>query len=246
MARIIDGERKLFILRRDALEGQRAELRERIGQLNHEITGLTEGSAAKEQEIELVKKELGGVRELWEKNLIQITRLTAMEREAARLKGERGQLIASMAQAKGKIAETGIQIIDLDQTRRSEVAKELGDIRAKTAELVERKVTALDQLKRVELRAPQSGFVHELGVHTKGGVIGPGEQVMLIVPEADKLVVEVRVPPQDIDQVQLNQAAALRFPSFNQRTTPELNGTVVRIAVNYDLMPDRQRSGARE
>ena len=182
------------------------------------------------KKIRLVQNELAGVRELWEKKLVAITRFTAMERDAARLKGERGQLIAATAQAKGRISELRIQILQIDQNLRSDVAKELSDIRAKVAELMEKKVAAEDLLQKLDIRSPQNGTVQDLVVHARGSVVNAGEQIMLIVPEADALVVEVRIPPQDIDQVQLNQEAVLRFPNFNQRTTPELNGTVIRIA----------------
>jgi len=238
--RVVAGERKLFEFRSEAQRGQKAQLRERIAQLTDEVRGYTDQAAAKKKEIEFIGKELEGVRDLWQKNLIPITRVTALERDGARLEGERGQLIATIAQGKGKISETELQIIQLDQNLRSDAAKELADIRAKIAELVERKVTAMDQLQRIDIRAPQSGFVHQLAVHTKGGVVAGGEQIMLIVPEADDLIVEVRVDPQKIDQLKLDQPATLRFPSFNQRTTPELNGTVRRIAA--DVIQD-QRSG---
>ena len=240
IGRVVAGERKLFEFRRDAQRGQKAQLRERVAQLNDEVRGYTDQAAAKKKEIEFIGKELEGVRDLWQKNLIPITRVTALERDGARLEGERGQLIATVAQGKGKISETELQIIQLDQNLRSEVSKELGDIRAKIAELVERKVTAMDQLQRIDIRAPQSGVVHQLAVHTKGGVVAAGEQIMLVVPEADELIVEVRVDPQRIDQLKLDQPAALRFPGFNQRTTPELNGRVSRIAA--DVIQD-QRSG---
>jgi HlyD family secretion protein len=229
VARVIAGERKLFELRRQAQEGQKAQLRERIAQLKDEVRGYTDQVAAKQKEIEFIGKELEGVRDLWQKNLVPITRVTALERDSARLEGERGQLIATIAQGKGKVSETELQIIQLDQNLRSDVAKELADIRAKVAELAERKITAMDQLQRIDIRAPQSGVVHQLSVHTKGAVISAGEQIMLIVPEHDDLVVEVRVDPQKIDQVKLGQTAALRFPGFNQRSTPELNGRVSRI-----------------
>ena len=97
--------------------------------------------------------------------------MTALERDAARLEGERGQLIATIAQAKGKITETELQILQIDQDMRTEVGKDLAEIRGKTAELVEKKVAAEDQLKRVDIRAPQDGIVHQLAVHTVGGVI---------------------------------------------------------------------------
>ena len=180
------------------------------------------------------------MRDLWRKNLVQIQRVTALERDAARLEGERGQLIAATAQSKGKISEIELQIIQIDQDLRSEVAKELREVQAKIAELVERKVAAEDQLKRIDIRAPQDGLVHQLAVHTVGGVITPGEAMMLIVPEADNLTVEAKLNPQDIDQVQPGQKAVLRFSTFNQRTTPELNGTVIRVSA--DLTTD-QRSG---
>lgn len=235
--RIVDGERKLFDLRREARLGQKAQLRQRIAQLNEEAAGLRDQIAAKVREIELVDKELGGVRQLWEKNLVQMTRLTSMEREAARLRGEQGALVASLAQTSGKVSEIELQIIQVDQTLRSDVAKELGDIRAKTSDLTEKKVAALDQLQRIDIRSPQAGIVHQLSVHTKGGVITAGEQIMLIVPQADALMVEVRVVPRDIDQLRGRQPATLRFPSFNQRTTPELNGVVDRIAADTSQDP---------
>ncbi|MCJ2071805.1 HlyD family type I secretion periplasmic adaptor subunit [Methylobacterium sp. J-030] len=238
VGRIIDGERKLFRFRRDALQGQKAQLRARIGQLDEEIKGLVEQAAAKEQETAIIGREYVGVEDLWKKNLIQLTRLTSLQRDMSRLKGERGVLVASIAQTKGKIAETELQIIQLEQNLRSEVGKDLAENRAKAATLMEQKITAFDQLQRIEIRAPQAGYVHELVVHTRGGVIAPGEPILLIVPNADSLVAEVRVAPQDIDRLQTGQAAGLRLPSFDQRTTPELNGRVTRIAA--DVSEDKR------
>jgi HlyD family secretion protein len=229
---IVAGERKLFALRRAALLGQKKQLDERVAQLGEEIKGLTEQTEAKGEEIRLVQQELAGVRELWDKKLIPITRLTQLERDAARLKGERGQLIAATAQARGKISELEVQILQIDQNFRSDVAKELADVRAKSDELRERRVAAEDLLRKLDIRAPQNGTVQDLSVHARSSVIGAGEQIMLIVPQADTLVVDVRIPAQDIDQVRLGQAATLRFPNFNQRTTPELDGTVIRIAAD--------------
>ncbi len=239
-AAAMDSERKLFNLRKTARSGQKAQLRERIAQLGEEITGLTAQQNSKAKEIALIERELAGVRELWKQNLVQLTRLTALEREAARLDGERGQLVAAAAQAKGKIAETALQILQIDQDLASDVAKELREVDGKIGELVERKVAAEDQLKRIDIRAPQDGTVFQLAVHTIGGVITAGDPIMLIVPEADNLSVEVKVNPQDIDQLQLNQKAILRFSAFNIRTTPEIEGVVTRISA--DTSTD-QRTG---
>jgi HlyD family secretion protein len=239
-AAAMDSERKLFNLRKTARNGQKAQLQERIAQLQEEIVGLTAQQNSKAKEIALIERELAGVRELWKQNLVQLTRLTALEREAARLDGERGQLIAAAAQAKGKIAETSLQVLQIDQDIASDVAKELREVDGKIGEFIERKVAAEDQLKRIDIRAPQDGTVFQLTVHTVGGVITAGDPIMLIVPEADNLSVEVRVNPQDIDRLQLNQKAILRFTAFNVRTTPEIEGTVTRISA--DTSTD-QRTG---
>ena len=234
---MLAGERTLFESRRMGRAGQKAQLRERIAQLNEEITGLTAQQQAKATELELVKTELASQQQLWAKNLIAITKYTAMQREAARLAGERAHLIAAAAQAKGKIAETELQVIQLDQDLRTEVIKDMRDIQAKEAELYERRVAAEDQLKRIDIRAPQAGIVHQLAVHTVGGVVMAGEPIMLIVPGGDALVIEAKVAPKDIDQVKLSQPAVVRFPAFNQRTTPEFNGVVSRISADISREP---------
>ncbi len=241
VAAVMASEVKLFGLRRAARDGQKDQLRQQVAQLGQEIQGLAAQQASKSKEIDLVRRELEGVHELFAKNLVQLTRLTALEREAARLEGERGQLISSMAQTKGKIAETELKIIQVDQDLSSDVGKELREVDAKIGEFVERKVTAEDQLKRIDIRAPQDGTVFQSAVHTVGGVITAGDAIMMIVPEADNLAVEAKVNPQDIDQLQLGQTALLRFTSFNQRTTPEIYGAVTRISA--DTSTD-QRTGS--
>jgi HlyD family secretion protein len=238
--RALDGEQGLFTLRRTAREGQKAQLRERIVQLEQEIDGILAQTDAKAKEVSLIRRELEGVKDLYRKNLIQLTRLTALQREEARLEGERGSLLAQAAQARGKVAETKLQILQIDQEFRSDVAKELRELQSKAAELGERQVAAQDQLDRVEVRAPLSGTVHQLAVHTVGGVVQPGEAMMLVVPDREGLAVEVKVPPQDIDHLHLGQEASLRFSAFNQRTTPEIEGRVSMIAA--DLTVD-QRTG---
>ena len=242
VAAIVAGERKLFDLRQSARLGQKSQLRERVAQLLEEIGGIGAQIRAKAQEIVLIQRELAGARELWEKNLMPITKLTQLEREATRLEGERAQLTATSAQSKGKISELELQIIQVDRDLASEVGKELREVDAKIGEFVERKVAAVDQLKRIDIRAPQDGFVHQSVVHTIGGVINAGEQLMLIVPSADNLIVEAKFAPQDIDQVKIGQRAVVRFTTFNQRTTPELNGVVTRVSA--DTTVDQRTSAA--
>jgi HlyD family secretion protein len=230
VAAIMASETKLFDVRVNGRAGQKSQLRERIVQLNEEISGLTAQEKAKDQEIDLVEKELTGVRDLYDKHLVQLSRLTTLERDRARLAGERAQYIASRAQAKGKITETELQIIQVDKDVVSDVSKDLRETNDKIGEFVERKVTAEDQLRRVDIRAPQDGMVLQSSVHTVGGVITAGDAIMLIVPQSDDLLVEAKVNPQDIDKLQLGQKTLLRLSAFNQRTTPELNGVVTRVS----------------
>jgi HlyD family secretion protein len=201
-------------------------------QLQEQITGLTAQQDAKSKETSLIDQELSGVRDLWQKNLVQLNRLTSLERDAARIEGERSQLIAAAAEAKDKIAEIQLQILQVDQELSRDVAKELRETDSKIGEYVERKVTAEDQLRRTDIRAPQDGAVFQSTANTVGGVITAGDPIMLIVPESDALSVEVKVEPKDIDNVAIGQPVVLRFSAFNQRTTPELNGTVTRVAAD--------------
>ena len=229
---ILIGERRFFQLRREASDGQKHQLNEQIAQLKQQIAGMEDQLAAKKEESDLIVKELTGVEQLWEQRLVSINRLTALQREAARLLGERGQLTASIAQARGRISETELKILQIDQDFRSGVAKVLADVRAKYAETFEKRIAARDQADKLDIRAPQSGVVHDLTIHTRGGVIAAGETIMTIVPDMDSLIVETRITPQDIDQVWLGQPAVLRFINFNQRTTPEIDGEVSRIGAD--------------
>ena len=238
---LVRNEQRLFSLRKAAREGQVSQLRERVLQLEAEIGGQTEQRQAKEREVELIQAELVGLHELYRKNLVPVTRVNALERDAARLVGERGLLTSATASAKGKINETNLQILQIEQQMRTEVAKELREAQDKASELIERQVAAKDQLQRIDLRAPQDGTVHDLSVFTVGGVINPGETVMTIVPNLDALAVDARIAPQDISHLHSGQPVMLRLSAFNQRTTPEVEGILVRIGA--DLTQD-QRTGA--
>jgi len=240
VASAVAGEERLFESRKTARTGQRAQLRERVVQLNEEVRGLSAQQAAKESELDLIGKELVGVAELYHKNLVSISRYTQLQRDQTRLQGERGQIIADIARARGKISETELQIIQVDRDFLTEVLKDLREAQGKIAELKERVAGAEDQLKRVDLRAPQAGTVHELTVHTVGGVIGESETIMQIVPRADELVVEAKVVPQDIDQVALGAEAVVHIMAGNQRTTPVITGSITRVSA--DITREQQNS----
>jgi HlyD family secretion protein len=239
VAAAIAGQERLFESRKQARTGQRAQLRERIAQINEEITGLIAQQEAKENEIKFIGEELVGVSHLYKQNLISIQRYMALQRERARLEGERGQFIAAIARARAKISETELQTFQLDQDFRTEVLKDLREAQGKIAELSERKTAAQDQLKRIDIRAPQSGIVNQLSVHTLGGVIDKGETVMQIVPVTDQLLVEAKVAPHDIDQVAPKAMTTVRIMAGNQRIITDLVGEVTYIGA--DLTREKEQ-----
>jgi HlyD family secretion protein len=232
IASLMESERRLLDFRRVARDGRKASIQERIEQFEQEVIGYQAQIDAKAEEHALVEKELFGARELWQKKLVSLSKLTALEREATRIKGEKGQLISGMAQTKGRIAEARLSILQIDHDLNSEVASELRDIDSKLGELQEREVAARDQLKHIELASTQDGTIHELAVHTIGGVVAPGEVLMLIVPSGENLEIETQVSPVDVDQLHIGAEALLRLTAFNQRTTPELIGKLSRISAD--------------
>jgi HlyD family secretion protein len=242
VAATIAGEISLFQSRRSGNEGQKAQLRERIAQTIEEISGLSAQLSAKEKELKYITEELEGVTDLYQKKLVTVMRFNQLQREEARLGGERGNLISEMARARGRISESELQILQLDQNFKTDVLKDLRDAEGRLSEVKEKVVAAGDQFNRVDIRAPQNGIVHQLTVHTIGGVISPGETVMQIVPGADELVLEGKVEPQDIDQIELGAQVHVRVMAGNQRSTPDLKGVLDRKSP--DLTREQQTNHA--
>jgi HlyD family secretion protein len=234
---LLASENSLFKARSNTRQSQKDLLQGRVSQLNDEIAGMGSQSDSKSKQIELINGELAGVQDLYDKRLVPLTRLTTLQREAARIDGERGQMVSSIAETKSKIGEAQLQIVKTDQDFRTEVVKDLGEAQAKEGELVEKGIAARDQLQRIELRAPTSGTIHQLAVHTIGGVIKTGETIMEIVPDSDELEVEAHVQPKDIDHVHMGQDSFVRFSAFDQRTTPQLMGHV--SFVSPDITTDQ-------
>lgn len=240
VASAIRSETRLFEFRKAARDGKRAQLGERIAQYEHEIEGLKAQEVAYADGLEVLRSEIVSQEDLREKGVVSVQRLNSLRTQAATFGGERGEKIAYQAQAEGRITETRLQILQIEQDLKTEVGQELREIQGQIGEFIERKAAAEDDLKRIDIVAPQSGTVHQLAVHTVGGVVAPGDPIMLIVPEGDDLALDVRIQPKDIDQVHPGQKAVLRLSAFSQRTTPELNGRVGRIAA--DLSTD-EKSG---
>ena len=236
---VMAGERALFESRTKASTGLKSQLEARSGQLKKQIEGLTAQQKATDEAAALVERDYTSLQKLYEKKLVSLQRVSELQLELSRLHGESGRLVAAIAETEGKISETALQALQVDEDMRKDVNEELRELDGKEVELIERKVVAQDQLTRTEIRAPQSGFVQELAVHTVGGVIAPGETLMLIVPEQDRLVVDAMVAPASIDDIKPGQPVSIRFPAFDAATTPECKGTVQRVSA--DLIKDPQR-----
>lgn len=237
---LVDGEVQLFNARRSSLVGMRKQLEERKAQLAEEIQGETLQLASIDEATKLVDQEYDAASKLYDQQIVTMQRVNSLKRQRVELDGNRGERLSSRAQAEGKIAEINLQILQLDEDRRTENSKDLTDVEAKVSEMQERRIAAVDQLNRLELRAPANGRIYQLTVHTVGGVVNPGEVLMLLAPDQRDLTIEAKIATRDIDQLTLGQKVDIRFSAFDQRTTPEVKGDVVSISP--DVVTE-QRSG---
>lgn len=240
VAQILAGEKTLFETRVSSRAAQKSQLAERISALQEEVEGLTSQAVAKQRELTLIGKELEGLASLEEQRLVPTSKMMALRREGARLEGEKAQLQAQAGSTRGRIAEIEFQRIGIDVEAKSEVMKELRDSEGKLAELGERRTAAEDQLRRVDLFSPVDGIVHQMSVHTVGGVINTAEPLMQIVPDTERLVIEAKIAPHDIEQARMHENAVIHFPAFNMRTTPSVNGRVTNISA--DLTHDERNN----
>ncbi|RDJ03271.1 HlyD family type I secretion periplasmic adaptor subunit [Rhizobium grahamii] len=235
VARTMAGERQLFDDRMASRQSRKSQLRERIQQLNQEAGGLAAQETGKRTEIDLINKELSSLQGLFDRGILPAAKVYALRREGASLTGELGNLVSSIAQAKGKMTETELQITQIDDDQSAEVSDQLRQAQSDSGEFMERLAAAQDDLERVDIRSPQAGIVDHLSVHARGAVISPGDSIMQIVPDQDALVAELKLSPQDIDQVSIGQPVMLRFSAFNQRDTPQLNAQVVKISAELTV-----------
>lgn len=240
-ARMVAAERRLMAARRLAKQQRKAQIREQIAQVGDEVDGLQAQIISGEAQARLIQGELTGIRRLHQQGYAPLSRVNQLEREAESLSGQKGQLTAAVARARTHASEIQLQGLQVDSQGLADVMSELKDTETKLAQLTEQGVAADDQVRRVEVRAPASGRVQQLAVHTKGGVVAPGETLMLVVPQNDALVVEVMVDPRYIDQVSPGRPAHVRFTSFSTRDTPEIMGRVDRVSADVQT---EEKTGA--
>lgn len=235
LAKNLQDQRGLFQARLTNYNQQASQLKERIGQLENQITGTEARRRSFETQIGAVTEELRVQADLLERKLT--TRQLSQEfvREKARIEGELGALDAEAARLRGQIQENGIEITRLQETRLESSINELRDVESKIAELQQRLIVAQEELSRTDVTSPQDGVVQDMAIFAIGAVVAPGEKIMTIVPTADRLILKGRIDPSKRDQVIIGQPALVKFSSFNRRTTPELNGEVVKISADRKL-----------
>ena len=240
IAEILSVQNDEFIARRNSLQGQSEILNQRALQLQKQIDGLNVRIESNDRQLALVRQEIIGVEGLVRMGLERLPRLLALQRDEARLIGERGEAIENVARTQQAVGEAEMQRAQLLRSRQEDNAKELRELQGKLLELREREISANDQLMRLSIDAPEAGMVMDLRFTTRGGVIAPGAQVVSIVPQEERLVVEAQVTPLDVDTVRAGMPASIRLSHAAARTTPILEGAVERISP--DRMTD-QRTG---
>ena len=241
VAAILNGQRSMFEARRSALDGQKAILDQRIAQYKQQIVGLKALEFSKREQARYIKDELDGLVGLMNQGIVPKTRVLALQREASRLEGERGDHISAIARSEQGIGEARLQILQIDKGRQEEVTRELRDVQAKLAELKQKMIAATDSQDRIEIKAPVTGIVMNLNYHTIGGVIAPGAAIMEIIPNDDTMIIECQISPMDIDSIHVKDEVSLHVSVVDTRLTPVIYGILESIS------PDRvvdQKSGA--
>ena len=230
IARMLDAQRTLFAARRTARLGERSVLGQRVAQLNSDLAGAEHQLSARTRELVITSRELKGVLPLFEKGFLNQQRLGPLQRDAARLEGDVGRLQGETAKAKAGLFESELKLAQNEKDFQSAVAEELRKVQSQVGEAAETRIGLEDKLARTEIRSPRKGRVNNLTVTTEGGVVAPGSQIAQIIPDGEKLIVEVRIQPQDIDKVRGGLPAAVKFPAFNAKRTPKLDGTVTVVS----------------
>lgn len=237
---LIDGQNRLLAARVESIGKEIEQLGKRREQIGNQVEGIAAQQTALSAQLDLIKKELGDQQTLLDRGLAQASRVLALQREEARLSGQVGELTAQKAQAEGRMTEIDIEVIKLGTARREEAITRLRDLQFRELELAEQRRALLEQLNRLDIRAPVGGVVYGLAVFGSASVIRSAEPILYIVPQDRPLIITAQIQTINVDQVYAGQDVVLRFSAFDQRTTPELNGRVSQVSA--DAFTD-ERSG---
>ncbi len=217
----------------------------RIDQVREELSGLEAQLKARQRQLDLARDELSGLETLEDQNLVAKTKITASRRGVAQLEGDVAQIKAQYAQAKEKVLEHEAMIKKNDYDFKSDVGKEIREQQSRLSELNEKMIAAEDRLAKMEIRAPVDGVVSQMSIHTIGGVVADGQALMTVVPTTDRLVVEAKLAPKDIDQIAIGHVADVKFTAFNQRSTPTYKANVSRVSADV-MTRDASTPGSSE
>lgn len=232
IAALMEQERQTFILRREALHSQAAQLAQRIEQARADVVTANTRAKSYADQGSLIHQELMATRSLYEKRYTTLDKLNALERSASSLSAEARGAREEAVSGTARIGELRLQSASIDTNARSAAATELMDVLGRISELRRQKVAADDSFDRAVIRAPQSGIVDKLAFRTVGGVVPAGQTILELVPDDGPMIVEATISPIDIDQVHVGQKATVRFSAFSSRTTPELIGTVTHVSAD--------------
>jgi HlyD family secretion protein len=230
LVKAIQAQQALFEARLASRNGELDVLRQRIAQTETEAQGLARILSARRKEADLNAAELASVKPLFDRGFANAQRLMPIQREQARLEGEVGRLTAEQSKAQSAVAEARLKLALSEKEFLQGVVEELRKVQAQLAEANEQRIAALDKLRRIEVRAPRTGRVHALALHTEGGVIQPGGTMLQIIPEGERMLIDAQLPPAEIDKVRQGQPAYVRFPAFNAKSTPRLEGAVHAVS----------------
>ena len=224
------GQREIFVARREVLSGRKEQLAERILQFRNQISGVEALISAKQDQLAYVSQERETKQGLSEQGLVRESELLELQGRESSLLGQIAEHQSELARIYNSIRDTELEILQADREFKEQVVTELRTTTAEREELILQIVTVEKQLERIDILAPTDGIVHELQATTEGGVVAPEATITQIVPLSDGVEFKLQVDPQSIDQVFVGQVAKVLFPAFNQRTTPELFGTVSGIS----------------
>jgi HlyD family secretion protein len=238
VSRLLRAENHQVAARRKTFEQTRAQWRERKKQTEALIEGYTHQLEARNRQLALISQELSDQVSLYERGLTQASHVLALRREIANLEGGIGEIEAAIAKAHSQIAEYEIERLHDEAVRHQEIEEEIRVFEQDAIQLREKLRLIRIKLGRLVIRAPMAGRVLSLNVHTIGGVVAPGRDVISIVPQGQQLHFEVKIDPRQIDRIRPGLTAAITFPNFNTRTTPHFTATV--RAISADTIFDAQ------
>jgi HlyD family type I secretion membrane fusion protein len=235
-------EQALFAARRRTLDEHVASLQAQIRDARAQAAALESQIAANEAAARLSAEEIEINEKLARQGFVHRTRMLALERGAADYRSRIGEAQSDLAAARQRTGELQARIAQARNQYQSQAADELKEASARMREIEERLRPSQDQVERQLVRSPVDGEVMAMRVSAVGEVIGPREAILDVVPAREKLVLEARIRPEDIDYVRKDGLAEVRLAAFDARNTPLLPGRIVFVSPDRVTRPNGAES----